>query len=256
MSRSRIGQVRGLVFDIFGTTFDWWTGVTDQIADLSARKAVQVNAGDMTNRWREEFFLGLERVRTGQRDWAPLEVVHAEGLVQVLDDLGLSGTFDDDDHQELVRAWHRLPVWSDVAEGLERLRGRFTVCALSNAGVAQTTNLTKNAGLPFDCVLSAQIPRHYKPDIEICQLAEELLDLPPEELMMVAAHGRDLDGARAAGFRTAYIERPQEYRPNKGTEDPARVECDILVRGFDELADVLGCPRRPGTGNSGRAATA
>jgi 2-haloacid dehalogenase len=45
--------------------------------------------------------------------------------------------------------------------------------------------------------------------MEICQLAEELLDLAPEELMMVAARGRDLDGARAAGFRTAYIERPQ-----------------------------------------------
>ena len=100
------------------------------------------------------------------------------------------------------------------------------------------------------------MPRRYKPDIEICQLAEELLDLAPEELMMVAAHGWDLDGARAAGFRTAYIDRPQDYGPNKGAEDPARVECDIFVRGFDELADVLGCPRQPGTGSSGRAATA
>jgi hypothetical protein len=72
----------------------------------------------------------------------------------------------------------------------------------------------------------------------------------------IAAHGWDLGGARAAGFRTAYIERPQEYGPNKGAEDPARVECDIVVRGFDELADVLGCPRPSGTGSSGRAATA
>jgi 2-haloacid dehalogenase len=241
MSPGYSGHVRALVFDMFGTTFDWWTGMSDQIADLSARKAVQVDAGDMTSRWREQFFIGLERVRTGQRGWANLDVIHAEGLVQVLDDLGLAEVFGDH-QQELVRAWHRLPAWADVAEGIERLRGRFTVCALSNGGFAQITNLVKNAGLHFDCILGADISRHYKPDIEIYRSAVELLDLAPDEVMMVAAHGWDLAGARAAGFQAAYVERPHEHGPHKAGEDPAHVECDLLVRGFGELADALGCP--------------
>jgi 2-haloacid dehalogenase len=230
-----------LVFDMFGTTFDWWTGMRNQIAALAAEEAVPVDAGDMTSRWREQFFAGLERVRTGQRAWANLDVIHAEGLVQVLSDLGLSEAFEGR-QQELVHAWHRLPAWPDVATGIKRLRSRFTVCALSNGGFAQLTNLVKNADLRFDCVLGSDISRHYKPDIEIYSSAAELLDAEPGELMMVAAHGWDLDGARAAGFRTAYVERPQEYGPHKAGEDPASVECDLLVRGFGELADALGCP--------------
>lgn len=242
MSTGYSGPVRVLAFDMFGTTFDWWTGMRDQIAALSAARAVQVDATDMAIRWREQFFAGLRRVRTGQRGWANLDVIHAEGLGQVLDDLGLAGVLDDRDQADLVRAWHRLPIWADVAEGLQRLRGQFTVCALSNGGVAHLANLAKNAGLNFDCVLGADISRHYKPDIEIYRSAAELLDAAPEDIMMVAAHGWDLDGARAAGFRTAYVERPHEYGPHRTGEDPAGVTCDLLVRGFGELADALGCP--------------
>jgi 2-haloacid dehalogenase len=241
VSAGGFGQVRILVFDMFGTTFDWWTGISDQIAGLLGQKAVQLDAGDMASRWREQFFIGLERVRTGQRGWTNLDAIHAEGLAQVLEDLGLTEVLDGD-RQELVRAWHRLPAWADVPEGVERLQGRFTICALSNGGFAQLTNLVKNAGLSFDCVLGSDISRHYKPDIEIYHSAAELLDAAPDELMMVAAHGWDLDGARAAGFRTAYVERPRESGPHQASEDPAQVECDLRVRGFGELADALGCP--------------
>src|SRR6202000_22158 len=211
---SDLGQVRILVFDMFGTTFDWWTGISDQIADLLRQKAVQADAADIASRWREQFFIGLERVRTGQRGWMNLDAIHAEGLAQVLGDLGLTEALDED-RQELVRAWHCLPAWGDVPEGVERPQRRVTLCALSNGGFAQLTSLVKNAGLRFDCVLGADISRHYKPDIEIYRSAAELLDASPGELMMVAAHGWDLDGARAAGFRTAYVERPGESGPQR-----------------------------------------
>jgi hypothetical protein len=42
--------------------------------------------------------------------------------------------------------------------------------------------------------------------------------------------------------QTAYVERPPESGPYQAAEDAARVECDLLVRGFDELADALGWP--------------
>lgn len=231
-----------MAFDLFGTTFDWWTGIKDRIGELASRRGALVDGGDFTNRWREQFFVGLKRVRNGERAWANLDVVHAEGLVRVLDDLGLAEVFRDD-HQELVQAWHRLPAWPDVPGGLARLRAGFTVCGLSNGGTAQIANLAKNAGLHFDCVLGADVSRHYKPDIEIYLSAAELLDVPPREIMMVAAHDWDLEGARAAGFRTAYVARPLEYGPQHAAEDPKSVECDLLVNDFGELADALGCPK-------------
>jgi 2-haloacid dehalogenase len=241
MNQTDSGRISCLAFDLFGTTFDWWTGIRDQISELAARRGVEVDADAFTRQWRQQFFVGLERVRSGRRDWANLDTVHAEGLVQVLADLELSEVFKDN-HQELIRAWHRLPVWADVPRGLERLRAGFTACGLSNGGFAQITNLVKNAGLRFDCLLGADVSRCYKPDIEIYLSAAELLDLPPREIMMVAAHGWDLDGARAAGFRTAYVARPLEHGPHQAAEEPTSVECDLLVSSFDELADALGCP--------------
>jgi 2-haloacid dehalogenase len=231
-----VGDVRAIVFDIFGTTFDWWTGVTRQIKAIAHREGLDINAMDVTDRWRQEFFVSLDSVRTGRRDFAPLDVLHAEGLDRLFDG---SSALSGEVKSELVRTWHRLPVWDDVHDGLRALRQRFTLAALSNGGFAQTVDLIKSAGLPFDCVLSAQMSRHYKPDPQVYLTAVEMLDLAPEQLLMVAAHGWDLAGARAVGFRTAYVMRPSESGPHKPSEDPRAVGCDLIVNDFVELAKTL-----------------
>jgi 2-haloacid dehalogenase len=235
-----LGAVRALTFDIFGTTFDWWTGVSAQVADIARRAGVDVDAGAITDAWRDEYFAALNAVRTGAREWAHLDVLHREGLDRLLAANGLSDSFDDAARGDLVRSWHRLPLWPDVAGGLARLRPRYTLCALSNGGFALLTNLAKYAGSPFDCILSAQVAHCYKPDIQIYRTTSELLDLQPGGILMVAAHRWDIAGARAAGFRTAYVARPRERGPNRAAENPAEVECDLVVHGFDELATALG----------------
>jgi 2-haloacid dehalogenase len=239
MRASSFPAVSALVFDIFGTTFDWWSGVTDQARAIARRDGLDLDPVALADRWRADFHTALDSVRTGRRAFAALDVLHAEGLDRVLLDLGMASTVDPDTRGELVRTWHRLPAWPDAHQGLARLRQHFTVAALSNGGFAQTTNLIKAAGLPFDCVLSAQIARHYKPDPEIYASASELLDLRPHQLMMVAAHGWDLDGARRVGFRTAYVRRPLEKGPNREPEDPDSVTCDVVVDDFGHLADLL-----------------
>jgi 2-haloacid dehalogenase len=77
------------------------------------------------------------------------------------------------------------------------------------------TQLAKFAGLPWDCVLGAELVHHYKPDPEVYQSAAEILDLKPPEVMMVAAHLYDLHGAKAAGLQTAFVARPHESGPDK-----------------------------------------
>ena len=58
--------------------------------------------------------------------------------------------------------------------------------------------MAKNAGLPWDAVLSAELAKHYKPDPEAYLTAAELLSLPPGKVMMVAAHPGDLRAAARA----------------------------------------------------------
>ena len=56
---------------------------------------------------------------------------------------------------------------------------------------------------------------------------------------MVAAHEDDLRGARAVGFRTAFLPRPTEWGPNGSPEVPAE-QHDLTVADCAALADALG----------------
>ena len=85
--------------------------------------------------------------------------------------------------------------------GLTRLKERFVITTLSNGNVSLLTNMAKRAGLPWDCVISAELFHHYKPDPQAYLGCADLLGVQPEELMLVAAHPADLRAARDAGLR-------------------------------------------------------
>ena len=130
--------------------------------------------------------------------------------------------------------------WSDSVPGLNRLRGRYVVASLSNGNVSLLVNMAKNAGIPWDCVLSAELTGHYKPDKEVYVKSADLLSLKPSEIMMVAAHPIDLRAAAKVGYRTALVLRPLERGPDRGlafTPDPK--EFDLIVNDFLDLADRL-----------------
>ena len=103
-------------------------------------------------------------------------------------------------------------------------------------------NMAKNGGLPWDVILGAEVVQAYKPTPEAYTRACEALSLPPEQVMMVAAHTNDLLAARAQGLKTAFVARPLEF----GTRNPkADIEphesVDVSAWSFTELADKLGC---------------
>jgi 2-haloacid dehalogenase len=225
--------IRVLACDIFGTTVDWYTGVARQVADLLP----DADAGVFASQWREKYLPSMANVREGRRDWAYLDTLHRESLDELLERHGLNP--DEDTRRRLVRAWHRLPAWPDSVEGLTRLRDRYVTAALSNGGFALLTNLVKAAHLPFDCVLSAELARSYKPDPSVYRTAARLLDVEPGEVLMVAAHGWDLAGAREAGLRTAFVERPAEKGPDHPADRAGDVAADVSAGSFTELADLL-----------------
>jgi 2-haloacid dehalogenase len=98
----------------------------------------------------------------------------------------------------------------------------------------------KNAGLPWDVILSAELCRHFKPDPEVYQMAAELLGPEPEAVMLVAAHNGDLLAARQEGLRTAFVARPTEYGPHQSRDFKAEHEWDLVAKDFGELAEKLG----------------
>lgn len=237
--------MKGLLFDTFGTVVDWRTSVTNQVAAWAQRKDVKLDAEGFTDAWRVGYAPAMNRVRTGGLPWTKLDALHRLILDQLMIDFGLVGRFTEPELTDLNRAWHRLSPWPDSVEGLTRLKKKFIIAPLSNGNISLMTNLAKHAGLPWDCILGAELARHYKPDREVYQSAADFLDLKPGEIMMVAAHSRDLAAAKDAGLRTAFVVRPLEFGPT-GESPAGKAELrpltsvDLSVDDFNELASRLG----------------
>jgi 2-haloacid dehalogenase len=232
--------IRVIACDIFGTTVDWYIGVTKQIGETFQGLGIELDPGQLASDWRAQYGPSMQRVREGERGWANLDVLHRDSLDELLRQRGIADTVDEPARRRLVRAWHHLPAWDDTIPGLTRLRTRHVIAALSNGGFALLTNLVKAAGLPFDCIISAELIRAYKPDLRVYRAAAALLDVEAGQVLMVAAHRRDLEGAAEAGMRTAFLERPTEQGPDGSADRVVNGSSDFTVSSFVQLADQLG----------------
>jgi 2-haloacid dehalogenase len=181
----------------------------------------------------------MQRVRSGVEPWRNLDALHREILDTLLPRFGLE-SLDERERAALNRVWHRLDPWPDVVAGLQRLKRRFTISTLSNGNVSLLVDMARHGGLPWDCVLSAELFQHYKPDPEVYLGAARLLDVAPAELLMVAAHPSDLAAAAQAGLRTAYVPRPLEHGPGGFRAAPADQRFDFVADDLGSLAALLG----------------
>ena len=232
--------VRVLAFDVFGTVVDWRGSVARAVRALG----LGVDAEAFADQWRARYQPAMERVRSGQRSWARLDVLHRENLDDTLEAFGIAHRLDESARMALNRVWHRLDPWPDSVAGLTRMKARYLITPLSNGNLGLLANLAKHAGLPWDCVLSAEVFRAYKPQPEAYLGVVDTFDLTPAQVMMVAAHASDLRAAAACGLRTAYVDRPMEFGAQRRADVPAPGDrFDLQVTDFAALADRLGCPK-------------
>jgi 2-haloacid dehalogenase len=237
--KPELTAVKALVFDTFGTVVDWRTSVTQEVEQLAKKKGFKVDAAKFADAWRAGYGPSMNRVRTGELPWTRLDALHRMILDKILVDFGITG-LSESEVDALNHAWHRLRPWPDSVSGLTRLKKRFIIAPLSNGNIALMTNLAKYAGLPWDCILGAELARHYKPDREVYLSAADFLDLKVDQVMMVAAHLGDLRAAKGLGLRTAFVPRPQEYGPGGKPDLQPDAAVDLPAADFDDLARQLG----------------
>ena len=225
-----------LAFDIFGTVVDWHGSIQREVSALYP----QVDADAFALAWRSGYQPAMQRVRSGELGWTLIDDLHRLILDDLLPKFGLTD-LTEAQKQHLNKVWHRLDPWPDTVAGLTRLKAKHTICSLSNGNIGLLTNMAKRAGLPWDCVLSAEVFRAYKPDPATYLGVARVFDVEPADVMLVAAHQDDLAAARACGLRTAYIERPLEF----GAKHPKDVSADAAntfhARNLVHLAEQLGC---------------
>jgi 2-haloacid dehalogenase len=232
---------RALAFDVFGTVVDWRGSIIGELELFGEKHGLAEDWATFADDWRAGYPLAMDKVRTGALPWLKIDTLHRLILDDLLDRSGIE-PLPDVDVEELNLAWHRLDPWPDAVEGLTRLKQRFVITTLSNGNLSLLTDMAKRAGLPWDCVISAELFHHYKPDPEAYLGCAELLDVAPEELMLVAAHPSDLRSARAVGLMTAYVSRPLELGPGRPLPPVEDGEFDFIAEDFLDLARQLEGP--------------
>jgi 2-haloacid dehalogenase len=231
-----MGQpVKVLAFDIFGTVVDWYGSIEREVKALH----LGVDAGAFALAWRAGYQPAMQRVRSGELGWTLIDDLHRMILNEILGRFGVESTTEEQ-RRHLNKVWHRLDPWPDAVQGLTRLKSRFTLCTLSNGNIGLLTDMAKRAGLPWDCILSAEVFRAYKPDPATYLGVAKVFDLSPAEVILAAAHQDDLAAARACGLQTAYIERPLEYGPQGKDVSPNPLNT-LHAGNLVDLAAQLAC---------------
>jgi 2-haloacid dehalogenase len=233
-------RIEAVLFDTFGTVVDWRTGVATAWGAFAERRGITLDAYDFADQWRAKYQPALAEVRSGERRYEPLDHLLLENLLEVLAENGVeSSRIPAESLIWLNRCWQRLDPWPDVRPGLERLKKRYLIGPLSNGNVSLLTQLARYAGLPWDAVIGSDLFMTYKPDPRAYRRAAELLDLAPCSIMLCAAHNDDLAAASAAGFRTAFLCRPDEHGPGQLTDLAPLGDWDTVTTSVGGLADQL-----------------
>lgn len=234
MNDNRLDDVQVLAFDVFGTVVDWCGSIALEIEHLNP----DIDGRAFARAWRAGYQPAMQRVRDGELPWTLIDDLHRMILDDILAEFDMAD-LSSTQKQHLNRAWHRLQAWPDSAQGIQRLKSRYITTTLSNGNISLLVNMAKRANLAWDCVLSAEVFKAYKPDPSTYLGVARIFDVRPDQVMLVAAHQDDLDAARACGLLTAYIERPHEFgadMPKDVSPHPANT---LHASSITALADVL-----------------
>ena len=173
-------SLHALAFDVFGTVVDWRGSIVREGQMLSAATGLKVDWPAFADAWRAGYAPAMDRTRGAGQAWADIDTLHRQILDELLPRFGLQ-SLDDVQRVQLNLVWHRLMPWPDAVGGLHRLKSRYPISTLSNGNVSLLVDMARNAGLPWDAVLSGELIRKYKPDPEVYLMAARLLGCAPSQ---------------------------------------------------------------------------
>ena len=232
MSNDALKSVNTLTFDLFGTVLDLAGSLMPHIDEFLSKRESPLDAAGFWAQWRL-------RQRVEQYQDTLLMLGHSGyltvckyGFIYTLRSNNIP--FTHDEVEEFMQAWQQLKPFEDAVNGLNRLKGHYKLVGLSNGEPWYLDHLVKNRiKFDFDAVISVETAGAFKPHPGVYRKAAQILESEVGELMMVASHSFDIMGARACGYRGAYVNRyglPMEETP---------YQPDIMTADFEQLADYL-----------------
>jgi 2-haloacid dehalogenase len=231
-SHRTLDEVKALAFDLFGTVLDLGGSLTPPLARFLDAKGARKGAAQVWSQWRyrqrieqyQDTLLGLGH--SGYLATARRALVYTLRMNRV--------EASPAEIEQVMAAWRDLVPYPDVLPGLERLKQKFKLVALSNGDAPFLDHLVRNRiTFDFDLVFSVDTVGVFKPHPAVYRRAAAEMALEPQQVLMVSSNSFDVMGARTCAMRGAYVDReglPYEDSPYLP---------DLTVRDFRELASAL-----------------
>lgn len=231
-------DIKALAFDTGGTVLDWHGGLVRALSSASVGHGLSPDWHAVANDWRRRAMKGI----VGQVQPAfNMDDVHRCTLDETLAAFGLRSVTPAQ-REHLCRAWHELDAWPDFPGALAALRRALPVVSFTMLPTALVIDVSRRNGMAWDAVISCEMMGVYKPHAQAYATAARWLGLEPRQIMMVACHNFDLNAARRAGFRTAFVRRPDEWGPEGPPDANPNMPYDDVVDDFDALRRSLLTP--------------
>ncbi|MCA6119915.1 haloacid dehalogenase type II [Bradyrhizobium sp. WSM 1738] len=191
--------IKAVVFDAYGTLYD-----IQSVADVT-EDAFPGYGEIITQVWRikQLEYTWLRSLMRRYRDFAE---VTRDALAYTLASLGLE--YDEATFARIIDKYLHLDLYPDALASLSAMKDR-KLAILSNGSPDMLNTLVKNSGLDqvLDAVISVDAKKTFKPAPEAYALIEEVLNVPPAEVLFISSNPWDACGAKAVGLNVAWIER-------------------------------------------------
>jgi len=138
---------------------------------------------------------------------------------------------------ESIPAW---PPFSDTVAALQQLQQRYKLAVISNIDDDLFAATRKHLGVDFDCVVTAQQAKSYKPSLNNFQLALRTIGVSPDRLLHAAQSiYHDVIPAQSLGIASVWVNR-KSARPGVGAVRAAVAQPNLEVPDLATLAALAG----------------
>jgi 2-haloacid dehalogenase len=224
-------DIKAVAFDTGGTVLDWHGGIVKALVREVESQGLRADWHALANDWRRRTLKGI----VGQvRPDFHMDDVHRRTLDESFAHFGLDAVTPEQRHL-VWRAWHELDAWPDFPAAAAALRRELPIVSFTMLPTALVVDVSRRNEIVWDAIISCEMIGIYKARPEAYATAARWLALEPSQILMVACHNFDLNGAQGAGFRTAFVRRPDEWGPEGPPEPEPNRDYDLVEDGFEGL---------------------
>ncbi|KAH7338997.1 HAD-like domain-containing protein [Rhizoctonia solani] len=209
---SSLAGVKALVFDVFGTTYDWHTNVTRTLVTHARPESpLTISQWEIfAHKWRQGIYTYRHAAVERGKYFSP-ETIYLRTLEELVRTQDVNEGWDEAKMKLICEAWKGQTPWKDTLNGMEMLKAGFIVVALSNGSAKDLIAINRASGVTWDYVLTSDLINAIKPSPEAYKTVIKLLGLKPDEIAMVAAHEYDLEAAKNQYVHIPHV--PFELKP-------------------------------------------